>query len=210
MRDAKGKGAPVAATTGAPPHCPAGCTTPGCLGPGGIHPDYDPNVLGPWLTGPVKPKRKPINGRDKGLNAERQLANWLVGRGWPDARRSVATGWRTKDREHQDQGDITGTPGLCFQLKNVADPPDETAELARWISETGEQAGPDRVPLLVVKRAGRADPGDWHLWIRASWLIELQVGMPHDLTAAGYWVRVQLDRVADRLLAYSRSRNEER
>lgn len=165
--------------------------------------------LGRWLTGPIKAERKRVNGRDKGLKAERDLANFLLSAGWPDARRSVATGWRTRNRKHQDQGDITGTPGLCFQLKNVADPPDEGAELARWITDVYDQAGPDRLPLLVVKRNGHRHPGDWHLWIRSGVLASLLTGMPVALIPAGFWVRVELGRVLDKLLTYSRAHEQE-
>jgi hypothetical protein len=155
------------------------------------------------------PARKPINSRDKGLTAERHLANWLVAQGWPDARRSVATGWETKGRKQQDQGDIAGTPGLCFQLKNVARTPDEGSELKGWFADTEAQAGPDRMPLLVVKRAGFSKPHDWWVWVRADWLVDITVGIPHELVPERWWSRVQLGRLSTRLLRYSRTRQEE-
>lgn len=175
-------------------------TSPGDLGEEGV-------TAGPTA---VTPPRRRVNGRDKGLTAERHLANYLVSQGWPDARRSVSTGWATKGRKHQDQGDIAGTPGLCFQLKNVADPPNEGATLTTWFRETTEQALPDRLPLLVVKRPGRSDPAEWHLWIRVHVLTELETGMPREIVGSHYRVRVELGRVIDKLLTYSRSRDEER
>lgn len=194
------------------PVTPAYCDIAKCRGGevcpslGGDRTDVD--SFGPWLTGPVKRDRKPVNSRNKGLTAERQLANYLVSEGWPDARRSVSTGWTTKGRKYQDQGDIAGTPGLCFQLKNVANPPNEGAELTTWFRDATDQALPDRLPLLVVKRLGRSDPADWHLWVRVHVLIELEIGMPHEIIPANYRVRVELGRVIDKLLTYSRSRED--
>lgn len=163
-----------------------------------------PADLGPWLTGPVKRERKPINARGKGLTAERQLANYLGQQGWPDARRSVSTGWATKGRKHQDQGDIAGTPGLCFQLKNYADEEPGPSTLDKWLSATVDQAGPDRLPLLVIKRNGHANPGMWHLWMRGSDLAHLLTGMPPELITSRAWVRGTLGQLVGCLLTYSR------
>lgn len=211
------KGSAVAAAPPAP--TPAYCGVVRCVG-GEVYQSLggdrlcvgdwtDEERLGPWLTGPVKRERKPVNGRGKGLKAERDLSNWLRAQGWPDARRSVATGWKTKDREHQDQGDITGTPGLCAQVKNYADEEPGPSTVDKWARETAEQAGWDRMPLLVVKRNGHANPGMWHLWIRASDLAYLLTGMPSEIIGSRTWVRTTLGQWISCLLDYSRTREQE-
>src|SRR5688500_3530498 len=59
--------------------------------------------------------------REKGATAERHLVAWLRTHGWPGAERAVRTGYRTADRTSVDPGDVTGTPGLVWQVKNRVD-----------------------------------------------------------------------------------------
>ena len=92
--------------------------------------------------------------RNKGARYERQVAAAV--RPWlPDARRSRDNGSSTTT----DTGDLADAgPGLWWSLKDVAaahtDPP---ALIASWLAEARDKAG-GRLPLLVQKRAGHADP----------------------------------------------------
>lgn len=100
--------------------------------------------------------------RARGIQAERDLARYLRAHGWPDAERTIATGMRTRDRARADRGDITGTPGLVWQVKyHTRDLIGAT--LVKALYATAEQtvaAGAD-YGFLIQRRDGKADPGMW-------------------------------------------------
>ena len=87
--------------------------------------------------------------RDKGRQAENQLATWLQANGFPDAERSAS--------KLEDRGDIAGVPGVCVQVKAYAD-------AMRGLREA--QAGAvrqamGRRPVAVVRLRGVTDPAQW-------------------------------------------------
>lgn len=88
--------------------------------------------------------------RDKGARAERDLTGWLVDNGHPLAHRSRA-GWS------DDVGDVLGC-GLVIEVKSA-----QTMRLGPWLDQLdGEKVNAGMVDgVLVVKRPGWADPGDW-------------------------------------------------
>lgn len=105
--------------------------------------------------------------REKGAVAERQLVNWLRENGWPGAERAVRTGYRTATRTSADPGDVTGTPGLVWQMKYTARF-EKPSEFAANVAETEAQraaAGADH-GLLVQRRNGTADVGKW--WVHVT------------------------------------------
>lgn len=133
----------------------------------------------------------PNANRDKGIRAERQLADYLRN-WWPTAERSVATGWKVKGRASGDCGDIKGTGTtelpIVWQLKDLTrvvagrreDKPLVGAELARVLLETRTQrdeAGA-ALGLLVEKRRGHADPAEWWVWLDATELVDLSLCVP--------------------------------
>lgn len=110
-------------------------------------------------------RRGRANGQ-RGKRAERDLVTWLRVHGWPGAERTVRTGYRTTGRTHGDHGDIDGTPGLCWQIKDVAER--SHSLIPQWTADTERQriaSGAD-IGILVIKRRGHADPGDW--WAHVS------------------------------------------
>lgn len=111
--------------------------------------------------------------RRKGADAEMQLAKYLTTMGWPEARRAVATGWRTPGRENPDPGDITGTPGLVWQVKYVADMSDLQIQDAMNEAEGQAISSGADFGFLVQRRAGKSSPGDWWVWLSASELAVL-------------------------------------
>lgn len=116
--------------------------------------------------------------RRKGHDAERALVTWLRANGWPHAERSVRTGFRSGDRELPDTGDVDGTPGIVWQVKNVA-----REDIAAWLTETEAQRTAARAHfgVLVQRRSGKADPGRWWAWMRLgdfSWPVYSQVFAP--------------------------------
>lgn len=106
--------------------------------------------------------------RRRGHEAERALARWLRGNGWPHAERAVRTGFRAADRTCSDPGDITGMPGVVVSVKDCA-----VEQIAKWMVELDAMAEPGGVRLLVHKRRGHADPGRWWCWLRVHHLLEL-------------------------------------
>jgi hypothetical protein len=112
--------------------------------------------------------------RRKGHDTERQLARWFRTQGWPGAERAVRTGFTAADRAVADPGDITGMPGLVVQAKYVA-----REQIDSWMAETEQQraaAGAD-YGLLVVRRTGRADPGQWWVWLPLRGLTRIATGL---------------------------------
>ena len=129
--------------------------------------------LGPAVE-PVKSRR--INGQAKGKRGELAVVNYL--KPWfPDARRTVRTGFRNAVTQADDEGDIDGTPGLCLQVKVLGDELVPGKVLDRVFAETVTQAS-GRLPLIVNSRPGRASVGQWWVWLRVGDLVHLKVGAP--------------------------------
>lgn len=126
-------------------------------------------------------RRGKANG-DRGKRAERALVAWLREHGWPGAERTVRTGHRSRTRTSADRGDVDGTPGLAWQLKDVADT--TLHRVPVWLNETERQrvAASADLGVLVVKRRGHADPGDW--WAHVP-LVSLMHGVMTPAASAG-------------------------
>lgn len=97
--------------------------------------------------------------KDIGTRAESAVVRFLRENGFPHAERRALTG-------SQDQGDITGCPGLVFEVKggevakNASD-----GQIAKWLAETETErrnANAD-IGILVVQRRGigPANAGRW-------------------------------------------------
>lgn len=98
----------------------------------------------------------------RGKTTEQAVVRWLRENGFPNAERTVRTGYRTKSRVSRDLGDVDGTPGLVWQIKSR-----ETDNVGAWMDETLQQrqAASADVGVLIVRRAGKADPGRWWAWV---------------------------------------------
>jgi hypothetical protein len=104
----------------------------------------------------------------KGKAAEQAVARYLREHGWPDAARTVRTGWANERGSRADVGDIDGTSRLVWQVKTGASDM-SGASVPRSLAETVNQAiaaGAD-YGLLVVRRSGKSDPGQWWVWLGA-------------------------------------------
>ena len=145
-----------------------------------------------------------IDGRTKGLTAERALANYLKSAGWPDARRSVVTG----TAQRPDAGDIAGTPGLCFQAKNLATVLSGKLLHATWhqtqaqAAELTKQTGKWCAPIIVEKRAGSADPGRWWCHLSSRFYVRVLTGR-WTLVTNLHLVRVELGDIVTDLRLWS-------
>lgn len=99
--------------------------------------------------------------KDKGTQAESLVAAYLREHGWPYAERRALTGVL-------DKGDITGCPGIAWEVKYA----NGGIRMGTWIGETVTEranAGADH-GVLVIKPAGRgaAKIGSW-LAVMISW-----------------------------------------
>lgn len=83
--------------------------------------------------------------KDKGTLAETGLATYLRHNGWPHAERRALTG-------ANDKGDITGTPGLAWEVKYAG----KSLRMAEWLQETvDERANAGALHgILVIKPPG--------------------------------------------------------
>lgn len=120
--------------------------------------------------------------RDKGQRAERDLSRWLRVHGWPNAERKWDNGWQAIDRRSADLGDIRGTPRLVWQSK-VRDQTPTSRELARMLADAADQACAAEADygILVLRRTGKANPGDWWAYVSAGDIASLIVtagGLP--------------------------------
>ena len=97
--------------------------------------------------------------RDIGTDAERAVVRVLRATGWPHAERRALRG-------SADAGDITGTPGIVWEVKggNAARRAGD-GQVEAWLAETDRErrnAGAD-TGVLVVQRAG-VGPANAHRW----------------------------------------------
>lgn len=102
--------------------------------------------------------------KDKGTSAESMLAAYLRENGWPWAERRALNG-------STDKGDITGCPGLVWEVKYTSG----KIKMAEWIGETIQEqanAGADH-GILVVKYRGVGER-NMDKWIAAMRRPEFQ------------------------------------
>jgi hypothetical protein len=127
----------------------------------------------------------------RGKETERMAARWFRANGYPGCERTVRTGYRTPARELADHADLDLCPGLIAQVKSLR--PANRAERAvtGWMRETEVQrdvCGAD-VGLLVVRREGTADVGEWWAWL---WLDDAAALHTGGLYTSLYQIPVRL------------------
>ena len=140
------------------------------------------------MTAARTPTQRGRANRAKGARFERSVATAL--RPWfPDVRRSRDNGSATTS----DTGDLADAgPGLWWSLKDVAaahtDPP---ALITSWLTEAQEKAN-GRMPLLVQKRVGHANPLRAWCWLRLADLVAVSTMQTTVPTAPETPVRIEL------------------
>lgn len=126
-----------------------------------------------------------VNTAEVGKETERRVVGVFRAAGWTGAERKVRTGYRVPGRTVQDQGDLTGIPGLCVQVKSLRDKrpgrdPNGPMELMipTWLDETEAQrkASGAVLGLLVVRRWTTADAASWWCFLRLEDLHGLLTG----------------------------------
>lgn len=86
------------------------------------------------------------HSRAVGTSAERAVVDYLAEHGWPSAERRALCG-------RNDRGDVTGTPGLVWEIKAG-----QKLELLGWLRETETERRRDEADygILVVRGRGLA------------------------------------------------------
>jgi hypothetical protein len=131
--------------------------------------------------------------KDVGTAAETALVRWLRDNGWPGAERRALRGTL-------DAGDVTGTPCLAWEVKagQQAQEPGEGL-LTTWMDETEAERRNARadVGVLVLRRRGKGNPGDWWAYLPLGALVALAgVGVKSTSNAP---VRLRLADLVDEL-----------
>jgi len=107
--------------------------------------------------------------KDIGTRAETAVVRYLRANGFEHAERRALRG-------RQDAGDITGTPGICWEVKARKRPISDT-DVAAWLVETEtEAAAADaEIGVLVVRRpgVGEGNAGRWWAYLSAGTLARL-------------------------------------
>lgn len=114
--------------------------------------------------------------KDIGTQAETAVVRYLRDHGWPGAERRALRG-------NQDAGDITGTPGVCWEVKGGTAAKTASDNLIeKWLAETEKEkvAAGALIGVLVVQRAGIGTPNVGRWWaVMPGWQYEcLCVGGP--------------------------------
>ena len=87
--------------------------------------------------------------RRRGADAERAVVNYLRNNGFPNARRFLAGDGR-------QPGDIDGVPGVCIEVKDVAQ-----SRWPSWRAQLLKQTPEGNVSVLVRRTRGVRDVGMW-------------------------------------------------
>jgi len=100
----------------------------------------------------------------KGASAEREVASFLRDNGLPHADRR-GSGFTASD--------IIGTPGVSWEIKDQ-----DAIRLREWFAQTEEQQTEDGAQLgvLIIKRKGKTNPGDWYAVVTLADLCDLLEG----------------------------------
>ncbi|MEV4158986.1 hypothetical protein [Nonomuraea dietziae] len=114
--------------------------------------------------------------KQKGTAAESALVSYLVANGWPSAERRALRG-------EFDAGDVTGTPGLCWEVKAGIQCNRPTPKvLADWMVETEIERvnAAAEIGLLVLRvpGIGPAQAGRWPTYMTVDALAGLATDAP--------------------------------
>ncbi|MET4611063.1 hypothetical protein ABIC28_002044 [Rhodococcus sp. PvR044] len=114
--------------------------------------------------------------KTKGDRAERAVRDFLRTNGFPHCE-------RTRAGYTRDAGDLHPAPGLTVQVKDRA-----AYAWPEWLRQLNEQKDEARADhaLLVLKRRGLGDPGEWLAVMPLAQMAEL-------LRAAGYGHDIEHD-----------------
>ena len=112
---------------------------------------------------------KPATAKAKGRATETQAVEWLRANGYPYAERRRLAG-------AEDQGDITGMPGICVEVKSAA-----AWKPVQWLRETRAEMENSHSPVgfVMARPKGGTNVDDWVIMMHPDTLLSL-------LTDAGW------------------------
>ena len=108
---------------------------------------------------------KPGTAKAKGRETENAAVSWLRANGYPYAERRRLTG-------AEDQGDITGMPGMVVEVKSAAQ-----WQPVKWLREAEVERENAHATLTCVlaRPKGRPDVDDWVVFMTpAQWILLLE------------------------------------
>ena len=106
---------------------------------------------------------KPSTAKTKGRETENAFVAFLRSHGIEHAERRRLTG-------SADQGDITGWPGVCVEIKSGA-----TLAIPKWLAELDAETRNAHADIgfVAVRPKGKPDPKDWFVILRPESLMDL-------------------------------------
>ncbi len=106
---------------------------------------------------------KPGTAKAKGRQTENILVEWLRLHGVPYAERRRLAG-------AADQGDVTGWPGVCIEIKSGA-----RLAISTWLKELKSEKlnSKANIGFIAVRPKGLPDPDDWFVVLPLPELMDL-------------------------------------
>lgn len=104
--------------------------------------------------------------KNLGTQAETAVARYLTEHGWPSCERRSLKGGK-------DQGDITGTPGVCWEVKYA----NSGIKMSEWMGQTEEETYNARANLGILvakpKGVGMRRVGRWLAITTPVWMDQM-------------------------------------
>lgn len=106
---------------------------------------------------------KPSTAKAKGRTTENQAVEWLRNQGWVNAERRRLTG-------SEDQGDITGIPGMVIEVKSAAH-----WKPSQWLTEceTERHNANAELAFVMARPKGGTNVEDWVIMMTPNQLLDL-------------------------------------
>ena len=105
----------------------------------------------------------PGTAKAKGRATENQAVGWLRLKGWVNAERRRLAGC-------EDQGDVSGIPGICIEVKSAA-----AWAPVRWLRECAAETRNARAEIgfVMARPKGGTDVEDWVVMMSPDTLYRL-------------------------------------
>jgi hypothetical protein len=105
----------------------------------------------------------PGTAKAKGRATENQAVAWLISKGWVNAERRRLTG-------SEDQGDVTGIPGICIEVKSAA-----AWAPVRWLRECSLETlnAKAEIGFVMARPKGGVNVDDWVVMMTPDMLFKL-------------------------------------
>lgn len=106
---------------------------------------------------------KPSTAKAKGRATENQAVEWLREQGWAHAERRRLAGV-------EDQGDVTGIPGICIEVKSAAQ-----WKPVQWLRECSVETQHANAALgfVMARPKGGTNVDDWVIMLTPQTLMLL-------------------------------------